>query len=286
MQSKNILTIAAAVFGVIAYALFAYAVKDSSIIWLMTRILGLISYALLFASISLGEIKLITKGSNNFTIFKHHHAISIASVVFVLAHFIAAFMDNYKWGRQLTAVQYLGFSYTDIWVTFLSIGTLSFYVMVLIALSSANSAMRALGFGKWRMIHVLGYIAYIMAYIHSVNLGTDLKTSSVAPVIAPAVFLSFALTLGLLAARVLNGMHAFSDSGEAFMAAAFITLLIILASSLASLVARNMELESDAYARLRMEAESVDLQQQYNVILQNDTITLRGAVSGVNYGPN
>ncbi len=282
MQHKTHIFIGSLVLT--GFILFSYTVRETEVIWLQTRILGLISYAFLFASVTIGEVRVLTKGLRDFGLFRFHIPVSVAAVVFTATHFISAYMDSYKWGKNLTFTQYLGLSYTDIWLTLLSIGVVAFYIIVLVAATSATKTIKALGFGRWKAIHVLAYAAFFMAYIHAVNLGTDVKHSMVSPIVAPAIFASFTLTAGLFGARVLKGVGAVRDATEAALASAFLILLLLSASAISSNAVDYGNFEAASDNMLNITADAVAAQEAYVSMLENDTSQLRDALSGVGYG--
>jgi DMSO/TMAO reductase YedYZ heme-binding membrane subunit len=227
---------ALAALGAAALAVFAglsYLVKDTAIIWIEARFLGLASYLCLFLAVSAGEWRILTKGKSQFPLFRYHKTVSISAVVLTSAHFIASFLDNYKWGPQLTAYQYFGLSFSDQWLAYLSLGTLAFYLMVAVAATSGTGTIRFIGFSRWKLVHYLGYAAFYMGYIHAVNLGTDIKSSFLAGLLSPMMGISLSIVSGLLITRVLEGrLKYLSDRAEVGLAAGFFTILCLLTLTL------------------------------------------------------
>jgi len=274
------------IFTLLIFVSFSVFVKDTEVIWFEARAIGLLAYAFLFASVAGGEWKLITNGKSDFPFFKYHHGISVASLVLVLLHFIAGFLDNYKWGQTLTFTQYLGFSFSDKWVAFLSLGVLAFYMLVLVGLTSATTARRSLSVRSWRLIHYTSYVAFFIAYVHAVNLGTDVKTSSLSSVLHPAIVFSLILVVALLITRAFSGLGAFSDMAEAGMVVAFFILLL----SAGALIASSAVYYADELNNLRLSiaqanesdnAAIADLQA-----LLNRTNQAKAAIAEVRNGQN
>jgi len=284
MHSKAAVTLGAIVL--FAFVLVSYSIGNTEAIWLQTRILGLISYGFLFLAVNIGLAKMLTKGSRSFDFFRFHVPASIASVVFTFTHFISAFLDSYKWGETLTASQYIGFSFSDEWVTLISIGVLSFYIMVLVSVTSPPKIVRYMGFKRWKAIHYLSYIAFYMAYVHSANLGTDLKTSSIAPLIHPLVFASFVLTLSLFTARVLKGAGLTGDLSESGLIIVFMFFLVILSSDMAGMMRDNKASESASQNRLDIQGNGIGRLEAQLDHLKNDTGELGKAIAEVKYGKN
>ena len=284
MDTRHRVMVVVGSFALIAYALLSALVKDTAIIWYQTRAFGLISYIFLFASVVLGELRLLTKGRLNIEAFKLHHGISVAALALVLAHFVAAAFDNFKWGKTLTLVQYLGFSFSNKWVALLSLGTLSFYMLIVVGLTSSSHAMRSIGFKGWRMIHAISYIAFFIAYVHAVNLGTDIKTSALSTVLRPMMLFSLILVVGLLLTRVLCALGALSDITEVGLAATFFILLLAASALTLSTWVKSMEASEALKLQLADANESQNAKVAEIQSLVNYTLELKSAIMEVRNG--
>jgi len=234
MQAKTVLLVLAGVLTTLAFAVFSAMIRTTQWVWLQSRAFGLLSYAALFFSVTLGEWRMLSKGKSEFRLFRLHKPVSVFALYLVLLHFISAVLDDFKWGKSLTLIQYLGFSFQDKWLALLSLGTLAFYLMVVLALTSSSKGIRAVGFRRWKLVHYLSYAAFFLAYLHSVNLGTDVKTSALAPLLSPLMALSGATVAGLLLTRAVNAVGVFSDHLEVGLAAVFLILLLALGGLTAS----------------------------------------------------
>ena len=273
--------------GALSIVLFTFLsslVRNTETIWLESRALGLAAYFFLFASLAMGEWKILTKGKGEFSLFKYHKPVSIFAIVLVLAHFIAGVLDNYKWGAQLTFIQFLGFSFSDKWLAFLSLGSLAFYLMAIIGVSSIPTNIKCIGFCRWKRIHYLSYVAFLMAYVHSVNLGTDIKTSFLSPVLSPVMLVSFMVVLGLFIVRIINGAtNILSDRLELMMAATFCILLMIFSSLFLANTIKIEERISALRPQVEMLSESWDLKQENIQTLNNETLALKNRITEVNH---
>jgi DMSO/TMAO reductase YedYZ heme-binding membrane subunit len=227
MEKKTLIIMIGAIFTTIAYIVLSAMIQTTEAIWILTRIFGLLSFLGFFLVVLLGELRLTHKVKGEFTLFKFHKPLAIFSVFLVLLHLISALFDKYKWGVYLNFSQYLGFSFGDKWLIYLSLGTLAFYLFLIIGASSANKSMQILGFKKWKLIHFLSYVAFATSYIHAVNLGTDLKTSVFASILHPVVVLMFILVTGLLLLRMLNSFGVFEDQLEINITGVLIIVLIL-----------------------------------------------------------
>lgn len=207
---------------------YSYLIQDSKLIWMQTRLFGILSYLFFFATIFLGELRMLSFVKSNFSIFKYHKPIAIFSVYLVCLHAVSALFDKFKWGKNLEFFQFLGFSFSDRWMALLSFGALAFYLMLLVALTSSTKMIQKMGFKNWKWVHYFSYLSFFLGYIHSVNLGTDIKASSLSPIISPLFQLSFVLVLTLLLTRITVSFKFFSDQTEINLAAIFFFLMIVL----------------------------------------------------------
>ena len=227
MERKTILIITLSMICTIIFLGFSFLIKDTQLIWYQTRLFGLLSYFFLVITILIGELRVITIDKSRITVFKYHKPIAIFSTILIALHFISAIFDNFKWGASLTFLQYLGFSFSDKWLVYLSFGTLAFYLILLIAITSSTQNIRKLGFKNWKSIHYFSYVSFIFAYIHSINLGTDIKHSLFSPVLSVFFHLTFAVIISILLARILFGIKLFSEQSEIALAVLLFLILII-----------------------------------------------------------
>ncbi|PIN80082.1 hypothetical protein COV13_04130 [Candidatus Woesearchaeota archaeon CG10_big_fil_rev_8_21_14_0_10_32_9] len=211
----------------IAFIILSNSIKTTEYIWLQTRVFGLIAFFALFLTVVIGELRLLSKIKANFVLFKYHVPIAIFSTVIVLMHFISAVFDKFKWGKTLAFTQFLGFSFSDKWVVLLSLGTLAFYFMLIVGITSSKGMIQRIGYKKWKLIHYFSYVAFLFAYIHSINLGTDIKSVEVGFILKPIFIIMFIFVLALLITRILNAYKLFSDQIEINIAAVFFILLLL-----------------------------------------------------------
>jgi DMSO/TMAO reductase YedYZ heme-binding membrane subunit len=284
MDKGTIILLVTGVATMVLFAGFSTMVKDTVVIWYQTRLFGLLSYAFLLVTVVFGEIRVLAIKKSDFPIFKYHRHLAVFSLYLVIAHFISAFADNFKWGRQLTWVDYLGFSFSDKWLALLSFGVLAFYLMIITAATSATKAIQGLGYNTWKAIHLLSYAAFFIAYVHSVNLGTDVKTSVLAPVISQLMRLSFILVVSLLMTRVLKGLNIISDQMEVNLAVIFFIALILSATALAANYVRGQERIMSQEYDLKVQKEDTSLLETENRVLQAEVKELINRISEVRYG--
>jgi DMSO/TMAO reductase YedYZ heme-binding membrane subunit len=213
------------VAGLLAsFFLFSFMIRETSAIWYQTRIIGLLAYAALCITLVIGELRMLSIDKSQSRLFSWHRPIAVAAIALTFVHLACVILDNFKWGKDLAFVQYLGFSFGDKWLVFLSLGTLSFYLLVLVGISSSRKGMKLFA-GWWRQLHLFSYAAFFMAYIHSVNLGTDLRHSEARIVLMPLFIGSFLLVVSLLLTRLVR--QYLTDRTEVALTAGFFILLLL-----------------------------------------------------------
>jgi predicted ferric reductase len=282
MDSRRVVMILGAFMALCAFTAFSFLIRDTYAIWLQNRALALLAYQFLFTSIVLGEVRMLTRGKMDFSAFRYHTPISAFSVVLVLAHFISSVVDNYKWGKQLSLIQYLGFSFQDKWLAALSFGTIAFYLMALIAATSPLKGINPKGFRGWRIFHYLSYIAFFMGYVHTVNLGTDFKTSILHTVLKPMVVFSLILVFVLLITRIINGLRRFHDITETTITAIFIISILVTSTLLIQQMIRNQDETTAVENSLAKLDETLNQQETDLALMRNDTTQLMTLLEGKN----
>jgi DMSO/TMAO reductase YedYZ heme-binding membrane subunit len=268
--------------GMIAAALFivfSSMVKDTEVIWIQTRIFGLLAFLLLFITVLFGEIRLVMKEKQNFKLFRFHKPVAIFATFLVFLHFVSAILDNYKWGVGVSFTKYLGFSFSDKWLVFLSLGTLAFYLMLIIASTSSGAGFRLLGLKKVKIIHYFSYIALTIAFIHSINLGTDLKVSQYAAVLAPLITVMYFGVVGLLIARLLNATSLFQQQTEVTLAAIFFILLVVGGVFIGSAYIKNTDQIALLEKRIAISDKQASFYIERNDILNSETANLKEQLS-------
>jgi methionine sulfoxide reductase heme-binding subunit len=200
MKIKTLVSIGFGIIIAVSYMLLANSLKTTPQIWLLTRGFGLAAFAALSSLVIIGELRLL--GFNK--LFKLHCSAGVLTFYIALLHGLSAVFDKFKWGVNLNFTDFLGFNYSSKWLILLSIGTIAFYLIILVALTSSMQAIQMLGFKKWKIVHYLSYAAIAAVFAHSMLLGTDIKTSSLSWIVLPAVVSLFAAATGLLAIRIIR----------------------------------------------------------------------------------
>jgi len=101
-----------------------------------------------------------------------HRNLGVLALVLVVGHVLTAVADSYVDIRWWQALSPVGATYKPLW---LGLGSLAFDVMLMVVFTSA--LRRRLGPKAWRALHLTGYLAWPLAMVHSVGIGTDASTS-------------------------------------------------------------------------------------------------------------
>ncbi len=135
------------------------------------RIAGLLSFTTLAFQISTGAFRpLLNKIFNPAKIYNFHIAVGRIAFLLVLTHPILFIIANYM-------AKTLDFSYfiplyitNDFYRTALSFGPTALYLLFL----SVGAAVLRKKIKNWIWFHRLNFIIFILVFIHSFNVGTDL----------------------------------------------------------------------------------------------------------------
>lgn len=119
-------------------------------------------------------------------LLKFRRAIGLCAFFFVLAHFLVfAVLDVQSLGRVWTEI---------VKRPYVTAGMAGFVLMIPLALTSNNLALRRMGALAWRRLHKLTYVAAILGALHYLWLSRGFQ-------LEPILFLG--LVLGLVAQRYL-----------------------------------------------------------------------------------
>lgn len=174
---------------------------EGPLLWYLNRSTGLVLLALLTVTTVLGVLAMggtAGRGLPRFVTQSLHRNLALLSVVALLAHVVTAVTDTFVDIRWWQAIVPIGATYEPLW---LGLGALS---LDLIAVVVVTSMLRTrLTHRVWRGIHAMSWLAWVSAVVHTVGIGTDLRTGmtwAVAPAVCCVVAVSAAAGLRLLRA--------------------------------------------------------------------------------------
>jgi DMSO/TMAO reductase YedYZ heme-binding membrane subunit len=138
--------------------------------WYMIRATGTVAYILLYLTVIVGLFSQVQKKRKKKMtgVINLHEELSNWAIVLVGGHLGFLLLDTY-----------IGFKWTEIFIPLatnykpipMALGTLSFYFLVMTIITS--KLRKKVGYLKWRKLHALNPILYIMVTIHGLWIGTD-----------------------------------------------------------------------------------------------------------------
>lgn len=140
--------------------------------WYLSRASALVAYGLLWLSMTLGvsitnRLARIWPGGP--TAYDVHQHASLLGLAFAFFHGLILIGDQYiGYSLSQVLVPFSSASYRPLWV---GLGQVGFYLLGIVGLSFY--VRRSIGNRGWRLIHFLGYAAYLLALAHGVMSGTD-----------------------------------------------------------------------------------------------------------------
>ncbi len=168
--------------------------------WLVSRAAGVVALLLISLSVMLGLAmanKLVRRPWLKRAVIRTHEHIALTALFALAAHGLSLLGDSWlKPGWAGVTVPFAS-SYRP---TFTGLGILGGYLAVL--LGPSFYLRRRIGARRWRKLHTLITLAWLLSVIHTLGAGSDAgKLWLRAVVVAPGVPIIYLLTLRLLRAR-------------------------------------------------------------------------------------
>jgi sulfoxide reductase heme-binding subunit YedZ len=148
-------------------------INSSTVMWYASRATGVVALLLLTAVMLLGL--LVNRqgrlpGLPRFAVSGLHRNLSLLAAVFVVLHVVTAVLDTYVSIPITAAVVPLASSYERFW---LGLGAVSFDLMLATIVTSL--LRRHLSRRAWRAVHLLAYVSWPVAWVHSIFASGDLR---------------------------------------------------------------------------------------------------------------
>ena len=176
---------------------------DGPLLWYLNRSTGLVLLVLLTITTVLGVLSLggrPGRGVPRFVTQSLHRNLALLSVALLGAHVTSAVVDTYVDIRWWQAVVPVGATYMPLW---LGLGTVS---LDLIALVVVTSLLRTrLSHRSWHAVHLLSWAAWLVAVVHGVGIGTDLRAGSLLAVVPTVSCVAAVLLAGTV--RLSRGLR-------------------------------------------------------------------------------
>lgn len=162
--------------------------------WLIIRLAGLASYAMLFIGVAFGIIYSMPflKGIPKASFYKWHSFAANVGLLLAVGHVLFLVVDTYRpflWKEIF--VPFSGLKDT-VWTGF---GTIALYGMVLIIMTTDFKVL--LHSKVWRLIHLMAYPVFFLSMLHGLGMGTDTTN----PYVYGFYVFSFVVIIGLTVVR-------------------------------------------------------------------------------------
>ena len=147
-------------------------INSSTVLWYASRSTGVVALLLMTAVLVLGLV--VTRqgrlpGLPRFAVTGLHRNVSLVAVVFVGLHVLTAVADSYV-NIPLTAIVVpLASPYERLW---LGLGAVSLDITVAVIVTSL--LRRHLSRRLWRAVHLLAYLSWPVAWLHSITSSRDM----------------------------------------------------------------------------------------------------------------
>jgi DMSO/TMAO reductase YedYZ heme-binding membrane subunit len=145
------------------------------VLWYIDRGSGLAAMMLLTASTVLGVVSVMRVHSARwprFALSLLHRNLALLALVFGVVHVATSVVDSYVPIALWDAFVPFTAQYKPLWV---AIGAIGADLMVAVLVTTA--LRRRLGFRSWRAVHLLSYVSWGAAMVHSIGVGTDARSA-------------------------------------------------------------------------------------------------------------
>ena len=170
-MNKDIARVVAGVGVGVLLVYLASVYGQLKLVWYVTRATGLLGFFLLAGSVLLSMFKRILaakwKGIGNL-----HCRLSYWGLAFAAIHGLSTVFDKYLWGSQIGISRvFIPGMETDTFL-YIGFGTVGLYLLILLVVTSVKPLVGKLK-GKWRAVHVLGYIGFLLILLHGYYVGSE-----------------------------------------------------------------------------------------------------------------
>jgi predicted ferric reductase len=150
----------------------AAAAAGSQDLWFVSRASGLVLLVLFSVVVVLGVAARMGSSPKNwprFVIIELHRTLALFAIALLALHVVTAILDPFVTiGWAATILPFL--SPYRAWQ--IGLGTLAVDIAGAVLITSLLRVR--LGFRAWRIVHWLAYVAWPVAFVHSITAGTDL----------------------------------------------------------------------------------------------------------------
>jgi sulfoxide reductase heme-binding subunit YedZ len=192
------------------------AAASSQALWFLSRGSGLVLLALFSCVVVLGVAQRLGSAPRRlprFVVAELHRTLALFAVALLALHVVTAILDPYvSIGWLATFIPFVS-PYRTLWI---GLGTLAVDLGGAVLITSL--IRRRLGFRAWRAVHWLAYLAWPVAFVHSLTAGNDLGMPWVALIewgsLAMVVTAALARLLAAVRGQIQPPDHARTQSGQ------------------------------------------------------------------------
>jgi len=159
----------------------------STSLWYTSRASGIVTLLLFTVVMAMGIMTATRVGGNRmprFAIAELHRRLSLLGVVFLAIHVGTTVLDSYVHTGLISAFVPGTSEYKRVWVSF---GTVALDLTIAVIITSL--ARQRISHEAWRAIHWLSYLAWPIALVHTIYIGSDVKRAWMDALIAGCVAL-------------------------------------------------------------------------------------------------
>ena len=147
-------------------------INSSTVLWYASRATGVVALLLMTAVVLLGLM--VTRqgrlpGLPRFAVTGLHRNLSLVAVVFIVLHVLTAVADSYVTIPLTAIVVPLASPYEPLWI---GLGAVSADITIAVIVTSL--LRRHLSRGLWRAVHLLAYLSWPVAWLHSISSSRDM----------------------------------------------------------------------------------------------------------------
>jgi methionine sulfoxide reductase heme-binding subunit len=188
-------------------------------LWFVDRSSGEVTLLLMTVVVIVGIVRAALPSSSPFLVEGAHINIALLTVAFAGLHILAALLDPFaRLGPIDTLVPFVS-AYRATWI---GLGVISGYLYGVAVLSSWPA--RRFGRPVWLWLHRTTYAAWVLALVHSLGTGSDVRNNVFMLLNVAAVAVVLAAFLGM---RVAEGWQRLPPLWGAAALAAILTVLAI-----------------------------------------------------------
>ena len=142
-------------------------------LWYLTRSSAIVAFVLLTGSVLLGVLARQRTGPRwpRFLSQALHRNLTLLALGFLVVHIATTVLDHYVSVNVLAAVVPFTSGYKTLRV---AAGTVAFDLLIVLI---GSSLLRVrFGYARWRVLHWLAYVAWPLALVHFLSIGTDARS--------------------------------------------------------------------------------------------------------------